>query len=207
MSRIRSMRRFVAVPVAMAAALLAIAGCSPTQAGAAATIGHERITTSQLDATVNNLRGALNGNDPQGSTAASTVTSVLQIMVNDRLFHIAATKNSIVILPTEVASSRATLESQNGGKANFESSAAKNGIPPTMIDTILESNAILNRLGKQLVPKGTSAQQQVALRLYLTKLSAELNTKVSPRYGTWDSTRLAIVPNSNAVSSAAPSAG
>lgn len=205
MSRTRSTSRLVAIPVAIAAAVLALAGCSPVQAGAAATLGSARITTQQLDTKVNDLHKALKGQEPQNATAAKTVSYVLQTMITNSLIAVAATKNGVTVKPTDVAASRAALEQQNGGKAGLDKLAANQGIAPSQIDTILWSNAAINGLGKKLVPNGSQQQQQTAVKAYLTKLSKDLNTTVSPRYGQWDSASLSIVPTSNSVSSPRPS--
>jgi peptidyl-prolyl cis-trans isomerase SurA len=198
-------RRYVAVPVAIAAALLAVAGCSPQQAGSAATIGSARITTKALDLKVQDLHAALKGAEPQSATAAKTVSYVLQTLITNDLIVVAATKNGVTVKPTEVAAARAALESSNGGKAGLDKLAANQGIPPSQIDSILYSNAAITALGKKLVPNGTAAQQQTAVKAYLVKLSKDLNTSVSPRYGKWDGASLSIVAAPNSVSSARPS--
>ncbi len=205
MSRTWSTRRLVVVPITVAAALLAIAGCSPTQAGSAATMGNARITTQQLDTKVNDLHAVLKGAEPQSAKPAKTVAYVLQTMITNRLIFVAAVKQNIKVLPTEVAAARATLESNNGGKAGLDKLAANQGIPPSQVDAILASNAIIQRLGAQLAPTGTTQQRNTAVNKYLSGLSVELKTTVSPRYGAWDSTSLSIVPAPDSVSSPAPS--
>ena len=206
MSRSWSSRHMMAAVVAVAGVALALGGCSPVQAGAAATYGNNRITTTLLDTKVNDLRAALNGADPQGATPARTVSYVLQTLITNDLVMLAGAKEGVQVTPTEVAVQRATLQSQHGGKAGLDKLAAQQGIPPSQLDAILESNLIIQKLGKKLAPSGTAAQQQTAVRVYLTGLSAQLKTKVSPRYGTWDSTTLSIAPVTNSVSTPAPSA-
>jgi hypothetical protein len=205
-SRTWSTRRYVAVPVAIAAALLAIAGCSPQQAGSAATIGGARITTATLDTKVNDLHTALKGAEPQGTSATKTVSYVLQTLITNDLIAVAATKNGVKVKPTEVAAARAALETANGGKAGLDKLAANQGIPPSQIDAILYSNAAITALGKKLVPNGTTQQQQTAVKAYLIKLSKDLNTTVSPRYGKWDGASLSVVPATSSVTKPAPSA-
>jgi hypothetical protein len=204
-SRTWSTRRYVAVPVAIAAALLAIAGCSPQQAGSAATIGGARITTKTLDAKVNDLHAELKGGEPQGTTPAKTVSYVLQTLITNDLIAVAAVKNDIKVKPTEVAMARAALENANGGKAGLDKLAANQGIPPSQVDVILYSNAAITALGKKLVPNGTADQQKTAVKAYLVKLSKDLNTTVSPRYGSWDAASLSISPATSSVSNPAPS--
>lgn len=196
----------MAIPVALAAAVLAVAGCSPVQAGAAATLGSGRITTQQLDAKVNDLHQALGGAEPQGTQPAKTVSYVLQTMITNELVAVAAAKNNVTVKPTDVAAQRAALESQNGGKAGLDKLAANQGIPPSQIDTILWSNVAINELGKKLAPDGTQAEQQQSVKPYLSKLSVDLKTTVSPRYGTWDAQTLSIVANPDSLSTPRPAA-
>ena len=205
MSRTRSISRLVAIPAAIAIAVMALAGCSPTQAGAAATIGNARITTQQLDVKVNDLHKALKGAEPQGAKPAKTVSYVLQTMITNALVAAAAVNNKVTVKPTDVAASRAALEQQNGGAAGLNKLAANQGIAPSQIDSILYSNAAVAGLGKKLLPNGSQAEQQAAVKTYLSKLSKDLNTTVSPRYGVWDDASLSIQPAPASVSSPTPS--
>jgi hypothetical protein len=200
-SRFKLSSRVMTVVVALAGVGLSLSACSPAQAGAAATMGNNRITTSYLNKNVNDLRATLNGANPQGTTAAKTVSYVLQTLITNELIHVAGIDNGITVTPTTVAASRAALEAQHGGKAGLDKLAASQGLPPMQVDTILRSNAIISELGKKLAPTGAAAAQGTAVKDYLSKLSITLKTTVSPRYGTWDAANLQVAPATTGVSS------
>ena len=66
------------------------------------------------------------------------------------------------------------------------------GIAPSQVADVVVLNLQVAALSEALVPGGDQQAQGTALVQALSVLSQVLDTRVSPRYGTWDPASLAV---------------
>src|SRR4051812_30950711 len=126
---IRSPRR-LALVAAAGLAVLTLSGCGndPVRAGAAATVGTERITTSALNALV--TRGLA---DPQAEQQLGADKAAFQRQSLSRLIHHevltqAAEEQGVNITDGAVDERIADFQRQAGGAQQLEQTAAQSGV-------------------------------------------------------------------------------
>ncbi|WP_129308737.1 SurA N-terminal domain-containing protein [Streptomyces sp. L2] len=158
--------------------------------GAAAVVGGQRITVSQLQDRVDEVRQAQRAavSDPaqyqQVLTSTSSLTrDTLHNMVLDRVLHRAAQDEDISVTRNEVQKMRAGLEQQAGGAKGLEMAwLQKFGIAPSRLDDNLRLQLEAQKLAAKL---GTDTTQP-AFWNALSQASKELHIDLNPRYGSWN---------------------
>ncbi|MEU1804319.1 SurA N-terminal domain-containing protein [Streptomyces sp. NPDC019937] len=182
-------RRRTALSVSAASALLVCAplltacGGSP-RAGSAAVLDDGRITESQLQAQVRDVRDAQRGSPRadqlvagSGQLTQNTLIRMIQFKVIER----AGKDNGIGVSRRAVQRARAATEQQSGGAAALRAAYLEQGIAPDQIDDAvrmeLTRTALLRKLGVAKV------------NTVFTRTSKDLDIKVNPRYGAWDDTK------------------
>ncbi|MEU4897487.1 SurA N-terminal domain-containing protein [Streptomyces sp. NPDC044780] len=182
-------RRRTALTVSAASALLLSApvltacGDAP-RPGAAAVLDGGRITVSQLQAQVKDVREAQR-NDPRaaqtiagsGRLSQDTLIRMIQFRVIER----AGEDNGINPTRREVQRARAAAEAQSGGAAALRALYLQQGIAPGQIDEAVRMDLTRNALLRKL---GTAKVNEV-----FTRTSKALDIRVNPRYGKWDNTQ------------------
>ncbi|MET7681923.1 SurA N-terminal domain-containing protein [Streptomyces sp. NPDC005423] len=175
--------------IAAAAPLLTACG-SDAHPGAAAVVGGQRITVSQLETRVNEVRKAQRAavqNDAQYVRAiASTgglTRETLYGMVFDQVVHRAAQDGGVAVSRKEIQQMRAGLEERAGGATALEASwLAQYGVPPQRLD----DNLRLQVEGHKLATALNTDTSKPAFWKALSTASKELHVDLNPRYGTWD---------------------
>jgi hypothetical protein len=187
----RRRRTALVLSAAIAAAAPFLTACgSDAHPGAAAVVGGQRITVTQLQNRVNEVRRAQRAAVPdetqyqQVLAATSNLTrNTLYNMVLDRVVHRAAQDAGISATRKEVEEMRTGLEQQNGGSNALQLSwLQKYYIAPKRLDDNLRFQVEANKLAQLL---GTDTSQP-AFWTVLAKASAELHVDLNPRYGAWD---------------------
>ncbi|MFI7314432.1 SurA N-terminal domain-containing protein [Streptomyces hygroscopicus] len=182
-------RRRTALSVSAASALLLSAplltacGEAP-RPGAAAVLDGGRITVSELQAQVKDVRAAQR-DDPRaaqmvassGRLSQDTLIRMIQFRVIER------TGQDHGISPTrrEVQRARASAEAQSGGAKALRALYLQQGIAPGRIDEAVRMDLTRNALLRKL---GTAKVNEV-----FTRTSKALDIRVNPRYGKWDNTQ------------------
>ncbi|MGY0061041.1 SurA N-terminal domain-containing protein [Streptomyces sp. LZ34] len=203
-------RAALAVPAAsalLAAPLLTACG-NDAHPGAAAVVDGSRITVSQLQARVNDVRDAQRGSAKSeqlvansGQLSQSTLIRMIQFRVIER----AGKDNGVRVTPRDVQQCRKAVEgaggaevlrdlqmgqttkcrptagAQPGGAAALRDFYLEQGIAPDRIDDALRVELMRNALVHKL---GTAKVNAV-----FASTSKKLAIDVNPRYGTWDDTR------------------
>ncbi|MFC9065993.1 SurA N-terminal domain-containing protein [Streptomyces carpaticus] len=196
-------RRTTALSVTAAAVLVAaplLTGCSTgAHPGAAAVVGGERISISQVQGHVDAVRAAQRDQpDADQLIAASstltreTVNFLVYLQVVDR----AAQSQGVDITRRQVQEARADAEANAGGPDALAQSAisGQGGLPLTaeQIDDVLRSNlqiqGIAERLGVLEDPMGGEKIGQL-----LAETADEAGVEINPRYGTWDAQLVSLV--------------
>jgi hypothetical protein len=192
-----SSRRRTAVVLAVAA--LALSACGNNPAGAASVVGGVAITDTEVATSVSDVQAQVaQVKGAAGASDATVTAAVVQNMTRHLLLDEAATREGIVVTPTEVDTFLATIVSGqfNGDhKALEQALAAQNHIPAGQINDAARDNLVLNALVAKIYTGTDTAAQSKALLDYMDKLGADIGVAVSPRFGTWKDFTLGPVPD------------
>lgn len=189
MHRRRRTALVLTAAIAAAAPLLTACG-NEAHPGAAAVVGGQRITVSQLDERVGEVRAAQRAavqdeaQYQQAIARTGTLTrDTLQTMVLDRVLHRAAEDAGVTVSRKEIQAMRSGLEQQAGGAKALERTWLQQyGIPPQRLDENLRLQLEAQKLAEKL---GTDTGRPEFWKA-LSDASNDLNIDLNPRYGTWD---------------------
>ncbi|MEU6523780.1 SurA N-terminal domain-containing protein [Streptomyces sp. NPDC046924] len=188
MHRRRRTALLLTAALTMAAPLLTACG-NDAHPGAAAVVGGQRITVSQLEDRVGEIRAAQQEAVPEAqyeqavARTGSLTRDTLHSMVLDRVLERAARDAGVSVTPKEVQGMRAGLEQQAGGAEALEAAWLQQyGIPPRRLDDNLRLQVQAQKLARQL---GTDTSRPEFWQA-LSEASRKLDVDLNPRYGTWD---------------------
>ncbi|GGV80909.1 SurA N-terminal domain-containing protein [Streptomyces griseoloalbus] len=189
MHRRRRTALLLTAAIAAAAPLLTACG-NDAHPGAAAVVGGERITVSQLENRVDEVRAAQRAAVPDEAQyqqaiarTGSLTRDTLHGMVLDRVLERAARDAGVSVTPREVQEMRAGLEQQAGGAQALEAAWLQQyGIPPQRLDDNLRLQLQAQKLAQRL---GTDTSRPEFWKA-LSEAGKELDVDVNPRYGGWD---------------------
>ncbi|PNG19618.1 SurA N-terminal domain-containing protein [Streptomyces cahuitamycinicus] len=189
MHRRRRTALVLTAAIAAAAPLLTACG-NDAHPGAAAVVGGQRITVSQLDERVGEVRAAQRAavqdeaQYQQAIARTGTLTrDTLQTMVLDRVLHRAAEDAGVTVSRKDIQAMRSGLEQQAGGAKALERTWLQQyGIPPQRLDENLRLQLEAQKLAEKL---GTDTGRPEFWKA-LSDASKDLNIDLNPRYGTWD---------------------
>ncbi|MDX3530160.1 SurA N-terminal domain-containing protein [Streptomyces sp. ID05-39B] len=189
MHRRRRTALLLSAAIVAAGPLLTACG-NEAHPGAAAVVGGQRITVSQLEGRVNEVREAQRAavtDDVQYAQAIARTGTLardtLHGMVLDQVLHRAAQDAGITVSRKEVQAMRAGLEQQAGGAKGLETTWLQQyGIPPQRLDENLRLQLEAQKLAARL---GTDTSRPEFWNA-LSKASTELDVDLNPRYGDWD---------------------
>ncbi|MGW0568832.1 SurA N-terminal domain-containing protein [Streptomyces tauricus] len=181
---------FLLTAALTAAAPLLTACGSDAHPGAAAVVGDDRITVSQLENRVNEVRtaqrAATTGEAQYEQAIAKSgglTRDTLHGMVLDRVLHRAADDAGVTVTRKEIQEARTGLEQQAGGAKALEVSWLQQyGVPPERLDDNLRVQIEAQKLASAL---GTDTSQP-AFWQALSEASKKLDVDLNPRYGSWD---------------------
>ncbi|MGW1544051.1 SurA N-terminal domain-containing protein [Streptomyces sp. NPDC002309] len=187
----RRRRRTALLLLAAIASAPALTACgSDAHAGAAAVVGGQRITVSQLETRVTEVReaqrAAVADETQYAQVIAKTGTltrDTLHGMVLDRVLHRAAQDAGISVSRKEVQEMRGGLQEQVGGAKALETTWLQQyGVAPER----LEENLRLQLEAQKLAAKLGTDTSQPAFWKALSEASEKLSVDLNPRYGSWD---------------------
>lgn len=189
MHRRRRTALLLTAAIAAAAPLLTACG-NDAHPGAAAVVGGERITVSQLENRVDEVRAAQRAAVPDDAQyqqaiarTGSLTRDTLHGMVLDRVLERAARDAGVTVTNREVQRMRAGLEQQAGGAEALEAAWLQQyGIPPQRLDANFRLQIQAQKLAQQLGTDTSRPEFWQALSEAGKKLDVDLN----PRYGDWD---------------------
>ncbi|MFI5762031.1 SurA N-terminal domain-containing protein [Streptomyces sp. NPDC051563] len=185
------MHRRTALSVSAALLLAAplLSACSgEARPGTAAVIGGERITTSALQAQVNDVRTAQN----RSEHAAELIAAVPQLdrvklstMLQSRILDRMAKDAGIAVTPKELQDARKAYDEGNRGAAAFEEAILqKAAVAPDQIERWVRDQVLFEKLNAKY-GEGKLAEPAA-------KAAAKLGIEVNPRYGVWDAQRVTL---------------
>ncbi|RSN58337.1 hypothetical protein DMH12_10940 [Streptomyces sp. WAC 04229] len=189
MHRRRRPALLLTAAIAAAAPLLTACG-NDAHPGAAAVVGDQRITVSQLENRVDEVRAAQRAAVPDDTQYQQVVAQTgtltrdtLQGMVLDQVLHRAAKDADVTVTRKEVQAMRAGLEEQAGGPKQLETAWLQQyGVAPERLDENLRLQLEAQKLAESLGTDTTRPEFWQAL----SKASAKLDVDLNPRYGAWD---------------------
>ncbi|MEV0176520.1 SurA N-terminal domain-containing protein [Streptomyces sp. NPDC050803] len=188
--RTRRRRTALLLSAAIAAAPLLTACGNDAHPGAAAVVGDQRITVSQLENRVNEVRAAQRAavqDEAQYAQAIARTGSLtrdtLHGMVLDRVLHRAAQDAGVTVTRKEIQQMRTGLEQQAGGAKALETAWLQEyGVAPERLEENLRLQLEAQKLAAVL---GTDTSRPEFWKA-LSDASKELGVDLNPRYGTWD---------------------
>ncbi|MDT0405976.1 MULTISPECIES: SurA N-terminal domain-containing protein [Streptomyces] len=186
----RRRRTALLLTAAIAAAPLLTACGNDAHPGAAAVVGGERITVSQLENRVGEIRAAQRAAVPDDAQyqqaiarTGSLTRDTLHGMVLDRVLERAARDAGVTVSDREVQQMRTGLEQQAGGAKALEAAWLQQyGIPPQRLDGNFRIQIQAQKLAQQL---GTDTSRPEFWQA-LSEASRKLDVDLNPRYGDWD---------------------
>lgn len=186
----RRRRTAFLLTAAIAAAPLLTACGNDAHPGAAAVIGGERITVSQLENRVDEVREAQRAAVPDEAQyqqaiarTGSLTRDTLHGMVLDRVLEHAARDAGVKVTDREIQQMRSDLEEQAGGSRALEDAWLQQyGIPPQRLEENLRLQLQAQKLAQQL---GTDTSRPDFWQA-LSEAGKELDIDLNPRYGEWD---------------------
>ncbi|MER7777436.1 SurA N-terminal domain-containing protein [Streptomyces sp. NPDC096191] len=189
MHRRRRPALLLTAAIAAAAPLLTACG-NDAHPGAAAVVGDQRITVSQLENRVDEVRAAQRAAVPDDTQYQQVVAQTgtltrdtLHGMVLDQVLHRAAQDAGVTVTRKEVQAMRAGLEEQAGGPKQLETAWLQQyGVAPGRLDENLRLQLEAQKLAQGL---GTDTSRPEFWQA-LSKASAKLDVDLNPRYGAWD---------------------
>jgi hypothetical protein len=192
-------RRRSAVTVSTTLLLAAplLTGCGgETHPGAAAVIDGERISLSQLQARVGDVRDAQRA-QPDGDAlirrTGQLTRTTLDGMIRHRVVEEALKDAGVTVSRGELQRERDLYEEQTGGSEAFEAALLKQqGVAPDAADDWVWLNVAVQKAAKAWGIDPTSPQGNRELNKRFSELSSEMDIEVNPRYGKWDTERAAL---------------
>ncbi|MFF7246544.1 SurA N-terminal domain-containing protein [Embleya sp. NPDC008237] len=175
----------------------ALAGCSDSKAGAAATVGGDRIEISTLNAKVDKLEQAFTRNNLSlAGTSAQLEANQAELvqLISRRVVDEAARRNHVALNATQVLQARRALETRLGSPEALQVRLLQTGVLPGEVDEFVRTEALKREIAKARGIQLDSAEAQAQLNGYLSDVASSMKITVNPRYGAWDSAKLSTTP-------------
>jgi hypothetical protein len=175
----------VRVAVAVAVASVALSACGPLQAGAAAIVGKERITSSDLDADVREYRKDLAANkmsEEQLGLTFSVPQMILLNVANARQYAEFGRQKGVPVTNGEIDA----IVTAQGGQAKLNQTLLASGIPLSEGRAAIRALIIRQKLMAQMGAGSDQQSQQAALLRVTQQAEAVVPVRFSPRYGKFE---------------------
>ncbi|AWZ04496.1 MULTISPECIES: SurA N-terminal domain-containing protein [unclassified Streptomyces] len=182
-------RTALSVSAALLVAAPLLSACSgEARPGTAAVIGGERITTSAVQAQVNDVRTAQNRSEHPAELIAAVpqldrvkLSAMLQSRILDRM----ASDAGITVTTKELETERQAYDQNNGGAEAFEAAVLqKAAMAPDQIERWVRDQVLFTKLNAKY-GEGKLAEPAA-------KAAGKLGIEVNPRYGAWDAQRVTL---------------
>lgn len=196
-----SSRRVARAGAALGAllAVLAVAGCGPSKAGAAVIIEGDRVPVSVIQDKVKavSAQRAAHGLEPMATDFLAR--EQIQRLITHQVVVRAAAERSVTVSEGEIDKKLTEFEGQFGGAAAFADQVAAENIAPGDLRIFVSDFMTIEALVGSFAPGATSqaelgpAQQQA--EDLLIRIGDELKVRINPRYGIWDAKNGVIAPD------------
>jgi hypothetical protein len=173
-----------------------ISACGASEAGSAASISGVKISEAALADALVDLSNEVSATE-LGISDAELTLEVLNRLVISELIRQVGESAQITVSETEVAAERSRVTKDFGSEAALIQAGLQQAIAPSLINSVFEISLYVSKIGKKLEPTGSETDQTSAFESFLFSFIETADIQVSPRYGTWDSTRAAVVAPEN----------
>ncbi|MFG2992275.1 SurA N-terminal domain-containing protein [Streptomyces sp. NPDC048257] len=183
-------RTALSVSAALLVAAPLLSACSgETRPGTAAVVGSERITTSALQAQVNDVRAAQNRS---GQASAELIASTphlerqkLDALLQSHIVDKMAGTAGLTATEKDIEDERRTYVDDAGGNEEFEARFLQKGaMAPGQIDRFLRDRVLITKLTATYGAGKLEAPARAAVEA--------LHIEVNPRYGAWDAKEIKL---------------
>ena len=185
-----STRRLALAAATALLAVTALSACGNQPAGAAATFGDSRISEQQLADEVAAIQEAKG--EPIEAADSTLVQRTLSRMLTIKIVDELAAQRGVVVTQGQVDALLAQYEEQVGGAQQLEETLISQDVAPSQVQDMARLQVQAQAVGADLDPTGTPDEQSQAVFEAAALLSADLDTTVAPRFGTWDPQGLTI---------------
>lgn len=185
MTRTRRALAALAAPVFV----LGLSACSTDEIGAAAVVGDERITVTELQDEVRAYTATLPDSPDATGDVASLQQTILQRMVHHELFAALAEREGIDVTEAQIDNFLDQLTAQQGG--DLAPFLAQSGFTEESVRTAVYDELVRQQLSQQLGGEEAMARA-------VEQLAEEMGVTINPRYGEWSG--LGIEPVSGSIS-------
>jgi SurA N-terminal domain len=184
---------------------VAVAACGTVHMGAAAIVGNQRISSSNLSAEVANLNAGyqryhhqIQLQYPVSEMPQQVLAWIIRFRVRDQL----ATREGITVTATQVQQALSSIEAsikEEGETAPLAAVAVENGLPPDMVNDLGQYQAIETKLVDRLdggkLPSASKAQQALENKFNKSQCLAakSLNIQINPQFGALNYSDFSVV--------------
>jgi hypothetical protein len=193
-------RRFVSRTGIAALALVAIPAVTSCEnrIGLAASVGSQRIETSQLTSVTTRSAAALaaTGQTVPANQESALTRGVLNLLVRDALLEEIGKAQGINVTPNDLAAERASEARQAGGDQALVTQSEQGGVSASDLGIVIREKLLINKLQSKF---GASDSTEFANKL--TAAAQKIRVRVNPRFGQWDAKNLSISGAPNDLSS------
>ncbi|MGK5501399.1 SurA N-terminal domain-containing protein [Streptomyces sp. URMC 125] len=195
-------RRRTSLSLSAAAALLVgaplLTACgSEAHPGAAAVVGGERITVSQVQAQVRAVRSAQGGDEQSAELIGNTgqlTRGTLSTLVFQRVLERAAEDAGVEVTRRDVQRARARAEQNAGGAEQLERMMLQQrAVAPGEIDEAVRAQVLVQKLAERLGADLRTPQGQQTMTEALAEASRAMDVTINPRYGAWDDRQITLI--------------
>ncbi len=193
-------RRFAGRAAVAGLALVAIPAVTSCEnrIGLAASVGSQRIETSQLTAVTARSTAALaaTGQAVPANQQAALTRGVLNLLVRDALLEELGKAQGIVVTQGDLAAERASEARDAGGEQALIKQSEQGGVSAKDLNIVVREKLLINKLQSKF-----GASDSTAFANKLTAAAQKVHVRVNPRFGQWDPKNLTISGAPNDLSS------
>jgi hypothetical protein len=193
-------RRFVSRTGIAALALVAVPAVTSCEnrIGLAASVGSQRIETSQLTSVTSRSAAALaaTGQSVPANQQSALTRGVLNLLVRDALLEEIGKAQGITVTANDLSAERASEARQAGGDQALVKQSEQGGVSATDLGIVIREKLLITKLQSKF---GASDSTDFANKL--TAAAQKIRVRVNPRFGQWDSKNLSISGAPNDLSS------
>ncbi len=206
------LRTWIKPAIAVGVCGLAVAACGTVRMGAAAIVGSQRVSSSNLSAQVANLNAGyqqykreVSLQFPASQMPQQVLGWIVRFRVRDRL----AQREGITVTPTDSQQAKSEIEAslkEDGESAPLPEVAVANGLPPDLLGDLYQYQAIetkvLDKLDGGKLPSATSAQDKLEDQFNRSQCLAakSLDIQINPQFGELNYSDFSVVLAPSALS-------
>jgi len=188
---------------AIALTLVALSSCT-NKTGAAGYVGSTRLPVSTVQSETAEVLAAATGVTQNQLDASEVNRRQVNRWITEQLILAEAARLGITVSDGEVDALIRSAIGSGDRTAFVKQLAASQLVPPSKLTDFARTVALNQRISAKLAPGAPQTAQTYAIVKELGKLSIQLGTGVSARYGTWDPTALTVALPPNDLSTPAP---